>query len=102
MAEETEKHEKTEDPTQKRLDDAHSKGDVAKSQEVSSWFVLLGSTLAIALFAYSSSEKLYVDLRGFLNNMHDIKTDPGNLLILTESFGSVSYTHLTLPTTSRV
>ncbi len=97
MAEETEKHEKTEDPTQKRLDDAHSKGDVAKSQEVSSWFVLFGSTLAIALFAYASSEKLYVDLRGFMNNLHDIKTDPGNLLILTESFGFTILLTLALP-----
>jgi hypothetical protein len=32
MAEDTD--DKTEDSTQKRLEDAHAKGDVAKSQEV--------------------------------------------------------------------
>ena len=38
--------EKTEEPTQKKLDDALKRGDVAKSQEVSTWFVLAGGTLA--------------------------------------------------------
>ena len=32
--------EKTQDPTQKRLDDAHERGDVAKSQEVNTWFLI--------------------------------------------------------------
>ena len=40
MAEDTD--DKTEDPTQKRLEDAHAKGDVAKSQEVDTWFVMCG------------------------------------------------------------
>jgi len=41
MAEQNEENEKSEDPTQKRLDEALERGDVAKSQEVSTWFVLL-------------------------------------------------------------
>ena len=41
MAEDSDPTE-TEDPTQKRLDDAHEKGDVAKSQEVNTWFVIIG------------------------------------------------------------
>jgi flagellar biosynthesis protein FlhB len=43
-----EQESKTEDPSQKRLEDAHKKGDVAKSQEVNSWFMLLGSTIVFA------------------------------------------------------
>ena len=35
--------DKTEDPTQKRLDDAHAKGDVVKSQEVNTWFIIAGA-----------------------------------------------------------
>ena len=46
MAEDTE--DKTEDPTQKRLDDALEKGDVVKSQEVNTWFVIAGATLVLA------------------------------------------------------
>lgn len=42
---------KTEDPSQKKLDDAHKKGDVAKSQEVTTWFMLLGSAIVFATMA---------------------------------------------------
>ena len=46
MAEENDS-DKTEDPTQKKLDDALKRGDVAKSQEVNTWFVLAGATLVL-------------------------------------------------------
>ena len=39
--------ERTEDPTQKRLDDALARGDVVKSQEVSTWFVIGGGALML-------------------------------------------------------
>ncbi|UYO00659.1 MAG: flagellar biosynthesis protein FlhB [Devosia sp.] len=42
---------KTEDPSQKKLEDAHKKGDVAKSQEVTTWFMLLGSAIIFSLMA---------------------------------------------------
>ncbi len=35
--------DKTEDPTQKKLDEALLRGDVAKSQEVNTWFVIGGA-----------------------------------------------------------
>src|SRR5262245_37031839 len=43
MAEEQDNSQKTEDPTQKRLEDARKKGDIAKSQDVPVWFLLLAS-----------------------------------------------------------
>ena len=42
-----EESSKTEDPSQKKLEDAHKKGDVAKSQEVTTWFALVGSALML-------------------------------------------------------
>ena len=45
MADEDDSSDKTEDPTQKRLDEALERGDVAKSQEVNTWFVLAGALL---------------------------------------------------------
>ena len=42
---------KTEDPSQKKLEDAHKKGDVAKSQEVTTWFMLMGSGIVFALLS---------------------------------------------------
>ena len=35
-----EQSSKTEDPSEKKLRDAHEKGDVVKSQEVNNWFML--------------------------------------------------------------
>ena len=40
MAGDQDQSQKTEQPTEKKLQDAHKKGQVAKSQEVSTWFVL--------------------------------------------------------------
>ena len=45
--------DKTEDPTQKRLDDALERGDVAKSQEVNTWFMIAGATLVLSSFSGS-------------------------------------------------
>ena len=42
-----EQSSKTEDPSQKKLDDAHKRGDVVKSQEVTTWFMLAGSRLLV-------------------------------------------------------
>ena len=53
MADENDTSDKTEDPTQKRLDDAHDRGDVAKSQEVNTWFVIAGATLVLSTFSGS-------------------------------------------------
>jgi flagellar biosynthetic protein FlhB len=46
-----ERSSQTEDPSQKKLDDAHRKGDVAKSQEVVNWFMLAGSAAMFAMLA---------------------------------------------------
>ncbi|MDP3737025.1 MAG: flagellar biosynthesis protein FlhB [Hyphomonadaceae bacterium] len=43
MAEEQDNSQKTEDPTQKRLEEARKKGDIAKSQDVPIWFILLAT-----------------------------------------------------------
>jgi flagellar biosynthesis protein FlhB len=49
--EERDANERTEDPTPKRLDEAIRRGDVAKSSEVNTWFMLAGGTMMIMVFA---------------------------------------------------
>jgi flagellar biosynthetic protein FlhB len=63
-----EKSAKTEDPSQKKLDDAHKKGDVAKSQEVTTWFMICGSGLLFALMASPTSSALTESLKDLLAN----------------------------------
>jgi flagellar biosynthetic protein FlhB len=67
--------EKSEDPTAKRLEDAIKRGDVAKSQEVNTWFLLLGATLAFFMFGGPSTNKLAIAFRDVLGNLH-LATDP--------------------------
>ncbi|CTQ59393.1 flagellar biosynthesis protein FlhB [Roseibium album] len=75
MADDTDDSEKTEDPTQKRLKEAHDKGDVPKSQEVSTWFTLAGATLMIAIFAPGAAASLGELMSGYLEHAHQIPVD---------------------------
>lgn len=87
MAEQNEENEKTQDPTQKRLDDALERGDVAKSQEVSTWFVLAGGTLILMVFANSMASALKGTLMGLIANAHQIPMDGRGLVRLTNRLG---------------
>jgi flagellar biosynthetic protein FlhB len=85
MAEDSD--DKTEDPTQKRLDDAHAKGDVAKSQEVNTWFVIAGGTLVLSTFSSSTAIGILTPLRNLIANSWMIRTDGPGLLSLMQTLG---------------
>jgi flagellar biosynthetic protein FlhB len=76
------KDSKTQDPTQKRLDDAHEKGDVAKSQEVNTWFLIAASTLLLSSFSGSVGTAIEVPMRNLLMNAHQIRVDGPGVLAL--------------------
>ena len=59
---------KTEDPSQKKLQDAREKGDVAKSQEVVTWFMLLGSAAIFAMMAPGTAAHLATTLKVLIEN----------------------------------
>ena len=81
MAEEDEGGERTEDPTQKRLDEALERGDVAKSQEVNTWFMIAGATLVFSTFS-GSIGGIQTPLRNLIANSWMIRVDGPNLLIM--------------------
>jgi flagellar biosynthetic protein FlhB len=87
MAGDSDASDKTEDPTQKRLDDAHEKGDVAKSQEVNTWFVIAGATLVLMSFSGSIGGGILMPLRNLVANSWMIRTDGAGLMALTQSLG---------------
>jgi flagellar biosynthetic protein FlhB len=83
VADETDLSEKTEDPTQKRLDDALERGDVVKSQEVNTWFIIAGATLMLSAFS-GSMATMQISLRDLLANAHSLRTDgPGLMALMT-------------------
>lgn len=52
MAEESQdESQKTEEPTQKRLEESRNKGQVASSREINNWFMLLGGTVLVVMMA---------------------------------------------------
>jgi flagellar biosynthesis protein FlhB len=85
MADENDAAEKTEDPTQKRLDDAHDRGDVAKSQEVNTWFMIAGATLVLSTFSGSIGGGILMPLRNLVANSWMIHADGPGLLALAQS-----------------
>ncbi|MBK8008039.1 MAG: flagellar biosynthesis protein FlhB [Rhizobiales bacterium] len=67
--------EKSEDPTAKRLDDAINRGDVAKSQEVNTWFLFAGRHRCVLHVRRQAVNKLAIAFRDVLGNLH-LATDP--------------------------
>lgn len=84
MAEDKDPESQTEDPTQKRLDDALERGDVAKSQEINTWFMMAGGTLVVSTFSGSVGSGLLTPMRNLLANAWMIKTDGKALLALMQ------------------
>ncbi len=89
--------EKTQDPTQKRLDDALQRGDVAKSQEVNTWFLIAGATLVLSSFASSIGDGIRVPMRNLIENSWMIRADGAGLLMLTQSLLSALFSALGVP-----
>jgi flagellar biosynthetic protein FlhB len=84
MADTQDEHDKSEDPTQKRLDDALQRGDVAKSQEVNAWFVISAAALVVMAFSGSMSQGLTTTMRGLLANSYAIRVDGRGFLAIVQ------------------
>ena len=97
MAEENDSSDKTEDPTLKRLDEAIERGDVAKSQEVNTWFIMAAATLVVVAFSSSLSDGLSAMLRGVLANAHRVSFERGGLMNLTEKLSVEVLAIMALP-----
>ncbi|MBV9565349.1 MAG: flagellar biosynthesis protein FlhB [Bradyrhizobium sp.] len=85
MAEDGDSSDKTEDPTQKRLDEAAERGDVVKSQEINTWFVIAGATLVLSTFSGSIGGGILVPMQNLIAKSWMIRTDGPGLLALARS-----------------
>ena len=96
MADEDDDSERTEDPTQKRLDDALERGDVAKSQEVNTWFMIAGATLVLSTFS-GSIGSIQTPLRNLIANSWMIRTDGPGLLMLAKKLEFMVFAAIGVP-----
>ena len=77
MAEERDDAQRTEEPTGRRLDEAHRKGDVVKSQELTTFFMLAAGTLSLLIFGGMSVRTFSKQFLVFLESPADFNLDPG-------------------------
>lgn len=98
MAEEDENGaEKTEDPSEKKLRDAQERGDVAKSQEVNTWFIMAASLIVIASFSANMASELVVSFAGIVEHSYSLPVDNGGLRKLWYMIGEMLVMPLLLP-----
>jgi flagellar biosynthetic protein FlhB len=71
--------QKTEDPTQKKLEDARKKGQVPLSREVNNWMILLGGTIIIGFMSGNLMVELSAMFKTYFEMAGDFPTAPGGL-----------------------
>ncbi|WP_300532094.1 flagellar biosynthesis protein FlhB [Maricaulis sp.] len=76
MAEGEDESQKTEEPTQKRLEDARKKGDVAKSQEIPGWFILMSALLLLAFIFPAVARRMAGSMQIFFGEAHMLAVEP--------------------------
>lgn len=89
MAEEADDDQKTEEPSQRRLDEAREKGQFANSREVNHLFMLLGGTILIVMLAPSVMKRIATVLVKFLDHPDQI-ADAGRFgAVLSATAGEI-------------
>jgi flagellar biosynthetic protein FlhB len=97
MADDRDDTERSEDPTQKRLDEALERGDVAKSQEVNTWFVIACATLILMMFSGSMSSGITTTLRGLIANSYAIRVDGIGFVNVVSKLGTEVIAAMAIP-----
>jgi flagellar biosynthesis protein FlhB len=87
VADERDDTERSEDPTQKRLDEALKRGDVVKSQEVNTWFIIAAATLILMAFSAPMAQGLTTSLRGLIANSYALRVDGRGFLDVVSRLG---------------
>jgi flagellar biosynthetic protein FlhB len=97
MAEGQEDTERSEDPTQKRLDEALERGDVVKSQEVNTWFVIGAAALILMTFSSSMASGITNALRGLIANSWAIRVEGQGFSNVLNKLGIELLAAMTIP-----
>ena len=71
--------QKTEEPTQKKLEDARKKGNIALSREVNNWIMLCAGTILVAGFAPALFANLTDILAFYIAKSHTVPGTPGGM-----------------------
>jgi flagellar biosynthesis protein FlhB len=75
MSDDRDDSQKTEQPTQKRLQEAEEKGDVTQSPDIAAWLVLAAATGFISMWGSTTASSLRQMMTGFLSQPHTLVLD---------------------------
>lgn len=79
MADAPDQHQRTEEPTPKRLEDARKKGDAPRSQEIVATAMIAAAGLAIFALAGAAAKPLIAMGAAFLDHPHEFAADGESL-----------------------
>jgi flagellar biosynthetic protein FlhB len=97
MADDRDDSQKTEDPTQKRLQDAKEKGEFPRSQDVVTFATLSAATFAIVVWGGQASQ-IFVDrFGGFLSHPEAFDASAGGILGLAWGIAAALAVILAVP-----
>ncbi|PKR55959.1 flagellar biosynthesis protein FlhB [Thalassospira marina] len=82
MADDEDDSQKTEDPSQKKLDDAREKGQVPVSKEVGNFVLLFGGALVIMMMAPGMADGVRDYSLQFIMHPQDFSFDPESIRLL--------------------
>jgi len=77
--ESTDDSQKTEDPTPRKLEEAHKRGQVTNSREVNNWIVLFSATILVIMSGADIMSSIKELFKNFLEQSYAIPTDSAAL-----------------------
>src|SRR5580693_1933951 len=84
MADDKDQSQQTDEPTQRRLDDARDSGDIVKSHELSTFILLAGGTLSIAVFGRSTAIGIATIMRTFFEQPDQLGVSSDQVMALAQ------------------
>jgi flagellar biosynthetic protein FlhB len=85
MADDRDDSQQTEEPTQRRLEEAHKQGDVVQSAEVTTFVILAAGAMSIAIFGSSAAEGFARHFAIFLSEPDQFIVDSGSVMVLLQN-----------------
>lgn len=79
MSEEQDETSKTEEPTEKKLEEAHKKGNFAISREIHSWLAVAAALIILTAVLPGTASGLQRRLSFYIEHLHELPMDRGSV-----------------------
>ncbi|HEY1504098.1 MAG TPA: flagellar biosynthesis protein FlhB [Stellaceae bacterium] len=91
MADEQDSGQQTEEPSQRKLQQARRRGQVAQSREVNTWFMLMAGTGIVLFLGPTAAGSIAATLRAFLTLQHYLDHDGLRWNAIEATLGQIAF-----------